>query len=130
MIIFCGYPVENPADAFDAGTYAGALRTGISTLQEAYPEAVIILLTPTYTSEFTGGTGVNGKTGGILTDYVEAAISVAQDMGVICINNYTDSGINADTQRKYLSDGTHPNETGALLLGRRILEEMKGNTVF
>lgn len=127
---FGGYPVENPAEGFDVGTYAGALRTGISTLKGAYPEAVIILLTPTYTSEFSGGTEINGEAGGVLTDYVEAAISVAQDMDVTCINNYTDSGINADTQRIYLSDGTHPNETGALLLGRRILEEMEGIIIF
>lgn len=127
---FGGHPVENLADGFDIGTYAGALRTGISALKEAYPEAVIILLTPTYTSEFSGGTGINGEEGGVLTDYVEAAIGVAQDMDVICINNYTDSGINADTQGIYLSDGTHPNATGALLLGRRILEEMKGIIIF
>lgn len=122
---FCGYPVENPADDFDVGTYAGALRTGISTLKEAYPESVILLLTPTYTILFSGGTEINGEEGGVLTDYVEAAVNAAQDMDVICINNYTGSGINADSQEKYLADGCHPNETGALLLGRRILEEIE-----
>lgn len=122
---FGGHPVENSADGFDVGTYAGALRTGISTLREAYPEAVIILLTPTYTSEFSGGTGINGDRGGVLTDYVEAAVEVARDMNVICLNNYSDSGINADTHGIYLADGTHPNETGAFLLGRCILDEMK-----
>ena len=123
---FGGHPVENPEDSFDIETYAGALRTGISTLKEAYPEAVILLLTPTYTSYFSNGTGINGEAGGVLTDYVEAAVNVARDMDVICINNYADSGINADTVGLYLADGCHPNETGALLLGRHILEEMKG----
>lgn len=123
---FGGHPVENPADAYDVRTYAGALRTGISALKEAYPEAVIILLTPTYTVEFSGGTVIMGEGGGVLTDYVEAAISAAQDMNVIYMNNYADSGINADTYQMYLADGCHPNETGALLLGRRILDEMKG----
>ena len=122
---FGGHPVENPANEFDVGTYAGALRTGISTLKEAYPEAVIILLTPTYTGEFSGGTEINGDRGSVLTDYVEAAVGVAQDMDVFFINNYTDSGINADTQEIYLADMTHPNETGAFLLGRHILDEMK-----
>lgn len=123
---FSGYPVENPADRFDAGTYAGALRTGIRTLQEAYPEAVILLLTPTYTSKFSGGTEMLGASGGVLTDYVEAAIEVAQDMDVVCVNNYTDSGIKAGTTGKYLADEIHPNETGTLLLGRHILEVMQG----
>lgn len=122
---FGGHPVENSADGFDVGTYAGALRTGISTLKETYPEAIIILMTPTYTGLFSGGTDINGERGGVLTDYVEAAVGVAQDMDIVCMNNYTDSGINADTQEMYLADGTHPNETGALLLGRRILDEMK-----
>lgn len=122
---FGGHPVENSADGFDVGTYAGAMRTGISTLKEAYPEAVIILMTPTYTSVFSGGTGVGGDRGGVLTDYVEAAVDVARDMNVICLNNYSDSGINADTYGIYLADGTHPNETGALLLGRRVMDEMK-----
>lgn len=122
---FVGNPVENPADGFDAGTYAGALRIGIRTLKEAYPDAVIILLTPTYTGLFSGGTEINGDRGGALTDYVAAAVGVAQDMDVVCMNNYTDSGINADTHEMYLADVTHPNETGALLLGRRILDEMK-----
>lgn len=122
---FHGNPVENPADGFDVYTYTGAIRTGISVLKEAYPEAVILLLTPYYVAEFSGGTEITGV-GGVLTDYVEATITVAEDMNVICMNNYADSGINADTYEMYLTDGCHPNETGALLLGRRILEEMKG----
>lgn len=122
---FSGLPIENPTDAYDTKTYAGALRTGICSLKEAYPEAIIILLTPTYTGEFSGGTRINGDSGGVLTDYVEAAVDVAQDMNVACLNNYSGSGINADTQEIYLADGTHPNETGALLLGKRILDEVK-----
>ena len=122
---FSGLPIENPTDAYDTKTYAGALRTGIRSLKEAYPEAVIILLTPTYTGEFSSGREVNGDRGGVLTDYVEAAVGVAEDMDVVCMNNYNDSGINADTQEMYLADMTHPNETGSFLLGRQIMNEMK-----
>ena len=121
---FGGHPVDNPEDSYDIRTYAGALRTGISALQEAYPEAVIILLTPAYIDAFSEGTEIVGA--GVLTDYVEAAISVARDMNVLCMNNYADSGISAETSERYLVDGIHPNEEGALLLGRRILEEMQG----
>lgn len=121
-----GTPIENPADGFDVNTYSGAMRTGISRLKEAYPEAVILLQTPTYAIGFSEGTEILGEGGGTITDYVKAAISVAQDMDVLCINNYDDSGINADTYEKYLADGCHPNETGAFLLGRRILEVMEG----
>lgn len=116
--------MENPEDSYDIGSYAGALRTGISTLKEAYPDAEILVLAPTYTAGFSGGTERNSEVGGILTDYVDATVRVAEVMGVHCINNYADSGINPDNQAQYLADGCHPNETGAFLLGNRIIEYM------
>lgn len=121
---FGGHPVENPEDGYDIGSYAGALRTGISTLKEAYPDAEILVLAPTYTAAFSGGTEINSEVGGILTDYVDATVRTAEEMGVHCINNYADSGINADNQIRYLADGIHPNETGAFLLGTQIIEYM------
>lgn len=121
---FGGYPVENTEDGYDIGSFAGALRTGISTLKEAYPEAEILVLAPTYTKGFSGGTERLSEVGGVLADYVGATVRVAEEMGVHCINNYTYSGINADNHEKYLADGTHPNETGAFLLGAGIVEYM------
>ena len=121
---FGGLPVENPEDSYDTGSYAGALRRGISTLREAYPDAEILVLAPPYTAGFSGGTEINSEVGGILTDYVDAAVRVAGETGVHCINNYADSGINADNQKKYLADGTHPNEAGAFLLATKIIEYM------
>lgn len=121
---FNGFPVDNPEDSYDVDTYAGALRTGIRALQEEYPDSEILLLAPTYTLLFSGGTEKNSEVGGVLTDYVDAAIRVAEEMDVHCMNNYADSGINADTQKQYLADGTHPNQTGALLLGVEIIEYM------
>ena len=119
---FKGYAVENDEDPFDTETYAGALRTGIRALQDAYPDSKILLLTPTYTSRFSGGTNKNSEEGGRLTDYADAALRVAEEMDVYCLDNFTDSGINGETSEKYLTDGTHPNETGSFLLGRKILE--------
>ena len=121
---FGGHPVENPDDSYDPRTYAGALRTGIRILKEAYPDAQIILMTPSYTIEFSEGQEIKSEVGGVLMEYVDAAIRVAEDMDVVCINNYADSGIDKDTQAQYLADGTHPNERGAFLLGNRIIQEM------
>lgn len=123
---FGGHVVENPEDKYDAGTYAGALRTGIRTLQDADPDAEILLLTPTYTMLFSGGTEKQSENGGRLTDYVEATLRVAGEMNVYCLDNYGESGINAETQEKYLSDGCHPNEAGSFLLGNCILEYIGG----
>lgn len=123
---FGGHAVENPEDQYDIGTYAGALRIGIRALQDAYPEAEILLLTPTYTALFSGGTERNSEKGGMLTDYVDAALRVAAEMDVHCLDNYADSGINPETYEKYLADGCHPNETGSFLLGNGILEYIGG----
>lgn len=122
---FGAHPVENESNPYDEESYAGALRSGIRTLQKEYPEAQILVLTPNYVSYFSEGRDVLGEKGGALTDYVDAAIRAAQDRNVRWIDNYGDSGINADTHGIYLADGCHPNETGAFLLGRRILEEME-----
>lgn len=121
---FEGYPVENPEDSYDIGSYAGALRTGISTLKEAFPEAEILILAPTYVAVFSDGTERNSEVGGILTDYVDTAVRVAEEMGVHCLNNYVESGINADNHGQYLTDKIHPNDAGSFLLGTGIVEFM------
>ena len=118
---FSGSPVEND-DLYDKTTYAGALRTGIRNLQTAYPEAEIILMTPTYTSYFSEGTEQVGDAGGILVDYVAAAVSIAEEFSIHLKNNYADSGIHAENHGLYLSDGCHPNEAGRYMLGRQIVE--------
>lgn len=119
---FSGFPVDNPEDKYDKGAYSGALRSGIRTLQDAYPDAEILLLAPTYTAQFSGGTEINGEKGSVLMDYVSTVLTVADEMGVYCLNNYAESGINADTYEQYLTDGTHPNESGSFLLGNGIID--------
>ena len=123
---FNGFLIENPADKYDTETYAGALRTGIHKLKDAYPDALILVMAPTYTDLFSGGTEINSEVGGVLTEYVDAAVRVSEEMGVFCMNNYADSGINADNYQWYLADGTHPNGTGSLYLGKQIVEYIGG----
>lgn len=124
---FGGVETENPEAPYDTDTYAGALRTGIRTLQQAFPESEILLLTPTYTASFSGGSERMGDKGGRLTDYVDTAIRVAEEMNVYCLDNYADSGINEETFETYLADGLHPSEAGSFLLGERILEYIREN---
>lgn len=115
---FLGVTIDNPADTYDTETYAGALRTAIRTLREVYPDALILVMTPTY-SDYDMKKDIEG---GVLTDYVDAAVRVAEEMGTYCMNNYYDSGINAENQTYFLADGTHPNEMGSFCLGRQIVE--------
>jgi len=118
---FNGCAIEN-INLYDITSYAGALRTGILNLQTAYPEAKIVLMTPTYTILFTNGTEHNGESGGILTDYVAATFSIADELSIHLKNNYEDLGIHAENYGQYLSDGCHLNEAGRYMLGRQIVE--------
>ncbi len=124
---FAGYPVENEADPYDCRTYAGALRTGIQNLQTAYPEAAIIIMAPTYTTLFSQGTEPLSEQGGVITDYVDAAVRTARETNVLYMNNYRDLGINEDTADALLEDGTHLNETGRMLLGKAIISFIAQN---
>lgn len=118
---FCGYPISNPQNLWDDTTYAGALRSAIDRLQSNYPDASILVMTPNLTVLYDNGTQPLSEKGGVLTEYVDAALQVAAEMNVMCLDNYNDSGINADNAWTYLSDGTHLNETGRFLLAQRIM---------
>lgn len=122
---FSGMSVENEADPEDIRTYAGALRTGIGMLHAHYPDAVIILMGPTYTLEFSEGTQPRGEQGGVLLDYVETAEKVAEDTGVCFINSYKEFGIDKRNQQQYLADGCHPKETGRFYIGNQIIRYME-----
>lgn len=123
---FGGHPVDRE-DPMDENTYAGALRTGIKMLQEAYPEAKIIVQTPTYTVLFGEGTEVRcgDGTDRVLQDYVDAAILIAEEMGVECLDNYYDFEMNGNNYEIYLADGCHPNDLGRLVFGQRLIRFME-----
>lgn len=121
---FGGHPVDNAENPYDTATYAGALREGISKLQSAYPDALILLMTPTFTVYFSNGTEPMSEKGGILTEYVDAALQVAEETNVLCLNNYADLGINESNADTYLADGCHLNETGRFLLAEQVIAEI------
>lgn len=124
---FGGHPVDNPQDSIDTTTYAGALRVGINKLQTAYPDAEIILMTPNFVSIFNNGTDPMSEIGSILTEYVNAAETIANNMNITCLNNYADLGINPSTAPSLLEDGVHLNETGRFRLAERIIWELAGH---
>lgn len=118
---FGGHPVANPEDVWDVSTYEGAMRSGIRSLQQAYPDAEILVMAPTWTSYFSQGNDRMSEEGGILTEYVDMAVRVSEEMGVYCMNNYVDLEIDESNYTDYLADGCHLNETGRFLLAERII---------
>lgn len=99
-------------DPYDVYSYAGALRTGIEKLQETYPEAEIIVLSPTYTQMYSYGEIVADSHeldygGGTGTDYLETARKVAQECGVTFFDMYKPLSVNQYNGPRILSDATH-----------------------
>ncbi|MCM1541498.1 MAG: SGNH/GDSL hydrolase family protein [Blautia sp.] len=118
---FGGSPVKNPDDPYDITTYTGSLRSCLNEYMTLFPDADFIIMTPTYTNYFLSGTQRNSDVGGILTDYVIAARSLADELGIYCIDNYNDLGIDDSNLLDYSSDGCHPNGKGRILIARHII---------
>ena len=119
-----GYAVE-AADAYDVTTYKGAMRTAIEQLQQAYPGAQIVIMTPTFINRFEQGTQRMSDVGGIMTDYVEAAVTVAEEYSLPCMNNYRDLDINVEKEQEMLvADHVHLNENGRYRLGLLICQKL------
>lgn len=121
---FNGCPIEGET-AYDIDSYAGSLRCGILDLKTAFPDAVILLMTPTYTGLFSGGTEVVNDKAGTLTDYVDAAAGVADEMEIYCQDNYRTLGLDEETLDRYTGDATHLNEYGRLELARHIMKTLE-----
>lgn len=106
---FSGYPVKSD-DPYDVYTYAGALRTAVEKLQTAYPDAVIVLMTPNFTSYFANGLEPQSDVGGMMPDYVAAVSSLSEEKGLLLYDSYNRLGIDGTNHTEYLLDGCHPNE--------------------
>lgn len=121
-----GIALDNEDNPYDIYTYGGALRTVLSTLQEAYPNLRIILMTPAYSWfpawELTCETWYTGY--GYLEDYVELEIQIAEEMDVEVIDNYHNlyPDYSAETCWAYTKDGLHPNEAGRQLIATAVAD--------
>ena len=122
---FGGCPLENSENVYDDTTYKGALRAGIRQLREHYPQAEIVLLIPTYIYTSNEGNIQYGKSEEVLSDYREAAKSVAEEMGIYCKDNYLDMPVNAANHKEYLSDECHLNEMGRFVFGEQLVFFLK-----
>jgi hypothetical protein len=119
-----GAPVQSEDQSSDKA-YVNALRLGIRKLQNTYPDAKFILMTPLYTTYFSAGTDIQAPEGGQLTDYVNAALALADELSIESMNNYKELGITATNQAEYLADGAHLNEKGRFLMANHIVDKLK-----
>lgn len=102
---FSDVPVY-PEAYFDIKSYIGALRNGISKLQENYPHLQIIIVSPTYTKLFEGEKQYE------IGSYVEAARSVASEMNVYFLDMFHVLGSDEESRTQHLGDGVHMSAEG------------------
>lgn len=122
-----GTVIYNEEDPYDTYTFAGALRSVIETLQKKYPDLRIILITPTYSwypyhGEYHTTCENYNLGGGVLEEYVNAEIGLAQSMGVEVIDLYHDFYPNEQWEDWELTttDGLHPNEVGRAMIAEKL----------
>lgn len=122
---FNGIPLENSEDPMDEYTFAGALRRTIDYLRKANPELRILLVTPTYNWYLrTGQSCEEFDVGGVLEEYVDMEIRVADETGVELLDLYHDFYPHEQWEdwERYTTDGVHPNEDGRAMIAERIAE--------
>lgn len=127
-----GVPIANEENPYDTYTYTGTIRSAVELLRQRYPDMRIILMTPTYTwypyhtsprmtcEEYNLG-------GGVLEEYVNAEIELAEAMGVEVIDNYHELYSHEAWSDWELStnDGLHPNEPGRQLIAQKIADYLE-----
>ena len=123
-----GVPIENPEEPYDERTFMGAVRAAVKSFRKVNPEARIVIITPVYTWYI-----ISGKTceetdsgGGILEDYVDADLRLAEELDLEVIDVYHDLYTHEKWEdwKLYSRDGLHPNETGRKMLTERIAEQL------
>lgn len=119
---YTGCAVRSDEDPYDTGTYEGAMRTAIEKLQTAYPDAVIVLMSPNFTSYFGNGLNPQSDEGGLLLDYVAAMDSLSTAYELPFYNSYTELGIDSTNHAEYLMDGCHPNEATRYTMAEGLAE--------
>ena len=123
----------------DKTTFKGALNELITSIQNTYPNADLLVLTPIkryyrsstepWSDEDTwkDGDKFANDQNLLLSDYVEAVKEVAGYNGAKVIDLYHNSGFNPRVESNYnrnTTDGLHPNAVGHYLLYKQIYPEV------
>ncbi len=118
------------SNRWDTHGYGGALRMAIDRLRKHFPNAQILLISPTYCQFWKDGvmyTDSNMKDfgGGTLTNYVNVCQNVAETEQTLYIDAYTVMGINTYTAQDYLEDGIHLTAAGRELYAKAVSSCLK-----
>lgn len=121
---------HDPDDYWNVTNYRGALNYAINALRNAYPQAQILLISPTYCQFWNEGTDGNLKNfgSGTCQDYFFVCQNTSQLENTLFIDAYVTLGINGYTARDYLADGIHLNAAGRELYAKAVSSCLKYGT--
>lgn len=108
-------------------TFYGALHTLYRSVIEKYPDAQIIVITPTHRLGENDLKGEGNKNTDVATlcDYVNAIREVAQYYALPVLDLFAYGRIQPDVpvlKQKYTGDGLHPNDAGHMLIADYLLK--------
>lgn len=119
-------PLDNPANPYDTSTFGGALRYSIETISKAYPNIQIVICTPIYrfwidkenNNAYLYDSESHVVENNKLTDFVALCKDIADEYELLCIDNYSGSGICYDNRTVCFPEtsGVHPNQTGLKMI--------------
>ena len=107
------------ADATDANTYVGALRTILTYLQANHPQAKYLFVFPA-DQTFSGNSSDKDFGYGTLQNFREAFLQ-------FCVTNnvpHVDIGATEFDSAKHSGDGVHPNSAGHTIIANAIYERI------
>lgn len=124
-----GTAIEDPDAPYDEHTFLGAIRSAVADLRKVNPDIRILLVTPTFVwYTYSGETCEQiDYGGGLLKDYVEAELSLAEELGVEAVDLYHDFYPHEKPEdwERYTMDGLHPNEAGRELIAQAIVDVLE-----
>ncbi|MDR2889516.1 MAG: hypothetical protein LBV33_06730 [Lachnospiraceae bacterium] len=117
-------PGYDPADDYNLTAYAGALRTSLEDIREAFPYIRIYVMSHTYAQYLDENGQLHNGTimdlgNGDLPHYLVLEYDTAVSCGVSFIDNYFGT-INEGNYQEYMTDHMHYNDAGRELLAERI----------
>lgn len=125
-----GDALDNDNNKLDTSTYLGGLRYGIEKILSKYPHINIILVSPIYRGDVTGGSDVTPNSNGTyLHKFVDGMKTVAKEYHLTFIDNYYGLCLNSLTiETLLLEDKVHPNSNGvkriAGVVGSTIMNQL------
>ena len=131
-IITIAYGTNDFTSSKSLNDVEAALRESIEAISEKYPNTEIVICSPIYRcwldseGNFINDSETKSYGGVMLSDYVELYGEIANEYGLLFIDNYNGSGISADNWSSCFSgtDGTHPNASARQMIAENIAKEL------